>query len=289
MSILSIDQCDAPRRENQRRGASCHLGAWRAIAVNQFTLGLIQMRCDPQPTVNMDRACERIRQAAEDGADIICLPELFLSHYFCQKMDPALFDLAESIPGPSTETLGKLARSLGKVIVASLFERRAAGIYHNTAVVLDADGQLAGHVSQDAHSGRSALFREVLLHAGRSGLSGLCHALWAGRRAGVLGPVVSGSGSLTALQGADVLVYPTAIGWHPHEREQLGTSSIRRGRSVQRGHAVANGVFVAAVNRVGHEGPADGRPRLLGRPASSAIRWAAFWPAPRTTRKKCCW
>src|SRR5271154_607357 len=109
---------------------------------DRFTLGLIQMRCQAQPAASMARAVELIRQAALDGADIICLPELFLTHYFCQKMDPALFDLAESTPGPSSEALSGLAKSLDKVIVASLFERRAAGIYHNTAIVLDADGQL---------------------------------------------------------------------------------------------------------------------------------------------------
>src|SRR4051812_47948578 len=108
----------------------------------KFTLGLLQLQCDVDPAHNLDRACARISEAAKLGADVICLPELFLSHYFCQRTDTALFDLAEPIPGPTTERLGPLARSLGKVIVASIFERRAAGIFHNTAVVFDADGSM---------------------------------------------------------------------------------------------------------------------------------------------------
>ena len=135
-----------------------------------FTLALIQMRCEAQPQSNLDTAVARIRQAAEAGADIICLPELFRSTYFCQRCDPALFDLAESIPGPTTERLRARPKSLGKVIVASLFERRGPGLYHNTAVVIDADGSLLGLYRKMHIPGRSALLREVLLHARRPGL-----------------------------------------------------------------------------------------------------------------------
>ena len=195
------------------------------IAQDHFTLGLIQMRCEPDPARNMERAAEHIRAAAVSGADIICLPELFLTQYFCQKMDPALFDLAESIPGPSTDTLGKLARALGKVIVASLFERRDAGIYHNTAVVFDADGQLLGiyrkmHIPDDPlyfekfyFTPGDLGFRVFGTAFGRVGVL-VCWDQWFPEAA-----------RLTALHGADILVYPTAIGWHPRERAEHGASS----------------------------------------------------------------
>ena len=224
----------------------------------RFTLGLIQMRCEPDPARNMERALGRIRDAADGGADIICLPELFLTPYFCQKMDPALFDLAETIPGPNTDILGKIAKSLGKVIVASLFERRDAGLYHNTAVVLDADGQLLGkyrkmHIPDDPlyyekfyFTPGDLGFRVFATRFARVGVL-VCWDQWFPEAA-----------RLTALQGADVLVYPTAIGWHPRERVEHGAAQHQAWEISQRGHAVANGIYVAAVNRVGHEGPADG-------------------------------
>ena len=187
-----------------------------------FTLGLIQMQCHADPEANLRTAETRIRQAAESGADIICLPELFRSPYFCQRQDPAIFDLAESIPGPSTERLGTLARSLGKVIVASLFERRAAGLYHNTAVVFDADGTMLG-LYRKMHIPDDPLFFEKYYFApgdlgfkvfdtrfGRVGVL-VCWDQWYPEAA-----------RLTALQGAQVLVYPTAIGWHPGERAEFG-------------------------------------------------------------------
>jgi len=226
--------------------------------IDRFTLGLIQMRCDPNPAGNLERAVAHIRQASQDGAEIICLPELFLTPYFCQKMDPALFDLAESIPGPTTETLGKLAKSLGKVIVASLFERRDAGVYHNTAVVLDADGTLLGkyrkmHIPDDPlyyekyyFTPGDLGFRIFATRFGRVGVL-VCWDQWFPEAA-----------RLTTLKGADVLVYPTAIGWHPRERAEFGTAQHQAWEISQRGHAVANGVYVAAINRIGHEGPADG-------------------------------
>jgi N-carbamoylputrescine amidase len=224
---------------------------------DQFTLGLIQMRCDPDPAQNMERAAGLIRQAAADGAEIICLPELFLTPYFCQKMDPALFDLAESIPGPSSDILGKLAKSLGRVIVASLFERRGAGVYHNTAIVLDADGQLLGkyrkmHIPDDPlyfekfyFTPGDLGFRVFETRFGRVGVL-VCWDQWFPEAA-----------RLTTLHGADVLVYPTAIGWHPRERAEHGVAQHQAWEISQRGHAVANGVYVAAINRIGHEGPAD--------------------------------
>ena len=189
-----------------------------------FTLGLVQMRCDVGPAVNFERAVDHIQHAARAGADIICLPELFRSQYFCQRMDPSFFDLAEPIPGPSTEKLGKLARSLGKVIVASLFERRAAGLYHNTAVVLDADGSFLGmyrkmHIPDDP-----LYFEKYYFTPGDLGFK-VFDTKFA--RIGVLvcwDQWFPEGARLTTLQGADVLLYPTAIGWHPREKAEHGTA-----------------------------------------------------------------
>jgi N-carbamoylputrescine amidase len=223
----------------------------------KFNVGLIQMRCEPTPARNLDRACQRIEEAARRGADVICLPELFLSPYFCQTTRPELFDLAEPIPGPTTERLGPLARSLGKVIIASLFEKRAAGLYHNTAVVFDADGAMLGiyrkmHIPDDPNYYEKYYFapgdigfRTFDTRFGRIGVL-VCWDQWYPEAA-----------RLTALQGAQVLFYPTAIGWHPREKSELGPQQANAWQTIQRAHAIANGVYVAAVNRVGHEGPAD--------------------------------
>ena len=224
-----------------------------------FTLGLLQMRCDVDPEVNLRRAEERIRQAAEAGADIICLPELFRSPYFCQKQEASVFDLAEPIPGPSTARLGPLAKSLGKVVVASLFERRAAGLYHNTAVVFDADGSLLG-LYRKMHIPDDPLFFEKYYFTpgdlgfkvfptkfGKVGVL-VCWDQWYPEAA-----------RLTALKGADVLVYPTAIGWHPREKAEYGIAQHSAWETMQRSHAIANGLYVGAINRVGHEpGVGDG-------------------------------
>jgi N-carbamoylputrescine amidase len=222
-----------------------------------FTLGLIQMRCEPDPGANLEKAVERIRQASQKGADIICLPELFRSQYFCQRCDPALFDLAESIPGPSTDRLSQVAKTLGKVIVASLFERRSAGLYHNTAVVLDADGSLLGfyrkmHIPDDPlyyekyyFTPGDLGFKTFATRFGRIGVL-VCWDQWFPEAA-----------RLTALEGAQLLVYPTAIGWHPREKAEFGTAQHQAWETIQRSHAIANGVYVAAINRVGHEGSVD--------------------------------
>lgn len=227
-------------------------------ASSPFTLGLIQMQCHADPGINLEGAVSRIEAAGKAGADIICLPELFRSHYFCQKTDPAIFDLAESIPGPSTERLGALARSLGKVIVASLFERRAAGVYHNTAVVFDADGALLG-LYRKMHIPDDPLFYEKYyftpgdlgfkVFATKFGKIGVlvCWDQWFPEAA-----------RLTAMQGAEVLVYPTAIGWHPKEKAEFGVAQHQAWETIQRSHAIANGLYVAAINRVGHEGPKEG-------------------------------
>jgi N-carbamoylputrescine amidase len=222
-----------------------------------FTVGLVQMHCDADPAANLERALAGIHRAARQGAQIICLQELFRSLYFCQRQDIHLFDLAEPIPGPSTERLSRAAAETGTVVVASLFEKRAAGVYHNTAVVFDADGSQCGlyrkmHIPDDPlyfekyyFTPGDLGFRAFDTRFGRIGVL-VCWDQWFPEGA-----------RLTALQGAEVLFYPTAIGWHPSEKEQYGASQRDAWVTIQRSHAIANGVFVAAVNRIGHEGPAE--------------------------------
>ena len=227
---------------------------------NAFTLGLLQMRCDIDPEVNLRRAEERIRQAADAGADIdLSAGAVPLAPYFCQKQEASIFDLAEPIPGPSTARLGPLAKSLGKVIVASLFERRAAGLYHNTAVVFDADGTMLGlyrkmHIPDDP-----LFFEKYYFTPGDLGFKVFP------TRFGKVGVLVCWdqwypeAARLTALKGADVLVYPTAIGWHPREKPEYGVAQHSAWETMQRSHAIANGLYVGAINRVGHEaGVGDG-------------------------------
>jgi N-carbamoylputrescine amidase len=228
------------------------------MASPRFTLGLIQMRCEHDPRANLDKAVARIEQAAQAGADIICLPELFRSQYFCQTTDARLFNLAEEVPGPTTDRLGVLARSLGKVIVASLFEKRSAGVYHNTAAVIDADGSLVGlyrkmHIPDDP-----LYYEKYYFTPGDLGFKMFP------TRHGNLGVLVCWdqwfpeAARLTALQGAQILIYPTAIGWHPREKAEFGVVQHQAWETTQRAHAIANGVYVAAINRVGHEGPKEG-------------------------------
>ncbi len=225
---------------------------------NTFTLGLVQMRCEADPAANLERALSAVYRAARNGAQIICLQELFRYPYFCQRHDPALFELAEPIPGPSTQRLAKAASETEAVIVASVFERRAPGVYHNTAVVFDADGSQCG-LYRKMHIPHDPLYYEKYYFTpGDTGF----HAF--STRYGRVGVLVCWDqwfpepARLTALQGAEVLLYPTAIGWHPREKTEHGASQREAWELMQRSHAIANGVFVAAVNRVGHEGPADG-------------------------------
>lgn len=224
----------------------------------KFTLGLIQMRCEAKPAKNLERGIKKIEEAAQRGADVICLPELFLSHYFCQRTELSNFDLAEPIPGPSTEKLCATAKSLGKVIVASLFEKRAPGVYHNTAVMIDKNGTIAG-VYRKMHIPEDPLYHEKYYFTpGDIGFRTFDTS------AAKLGTLVCWdqwypeAARLTALQGAQVLIYPTAIGWHPREKAEFGVSQHQAWETIQRSHAIANGVYVAAINRVGHEGPKDG-------------------------------
>lgn len=226
--------------------------------VNEFTIALIQMRCENDPERNLQRAREKILQAREQGALLICLPELFKTPYFCQTEDPCFFDLAEPIPGPTTELMQQLADDCHAVLVVPVFERRAPGLYHNSAVVINADGALLG-VYRKMHIPDDPLYYEKYYFApGDTGFRSFATAV------GQVGILICWdqwfpeAARLTALQGAEILVYPTAIGWHPHEKASWGTAQYNAWQTIQRSHAIANGVFVAAVNRVGHEGPPSG-------------------------------
>jgi N-carbamoylputrescine amidase len=212
------------------------------------------MRMTADPAENLAKAVAGVRDAASAGAQLVCLPELFRTLYIGQREDPSLFDLAEAIPGgPSTEALTKAARDGGIVVIASLFERRAAGLYHNTAVTIDSDGQVLGlyrkmHIPDDPayyekyyFTPGDLGFRAFDTSAGRVGTL-VCWDQWYPEAA-----------RLTALQGADILFYPTAIGWHPGEKAEYGAAQLDAWRTMQRAHAIANGCWVVAVNRVGHE------------------------------------
>jgi N-carbamoylputrescine amidase len=221
-------------------------------------VGLVQMRCTGDPAKNLEAAERGIREAAGRGAQLVCLPELFRSLYFCQSEDHAQFDLAEPVPGPTTEALGSLARELEVAIISSVFERRAAGVYHNTAAILDADGKLVG-LYRKMHIPDDPLYYEKFYFTpGDLGFKSF------DTRAGRIGTLVCWDqwfpegARLTAMQGAWLLAYPTAIGWHPREKAQYGAAQSDAWRTIQRSHAIANGCYVAAINRVGHEGPKDG-------------------------------
>ena len=219
----------------------------------KLKVALVQMSMMPDPSANLAKAVMRVEEASGNGAQIVCLPELFRSRYFCQKEDPALFDLAEPLPGPSTEQFGKLAAKLGVVVIVPVFERRAAGLYHNSVAVIDVDGKIAAvyrkmHIPDDPayyekyyFAPGDLGFKAVDTKIGRIGVL-ICWDQWYPEAA-----------RLTALNGADIIFYPTAIGWHPHEKATNGAAQRDAWKTVQRGHAIANGIYVAAVNRVGHE------------------------------------
>ncbi|MBI5394759.1 MAG: carbon-nitrogen hydrolase [Verrucomicrobia bacterium] len=225
---------------------------------NVVRVGLIQTACSHDPAANLKKAAARIAEAARRGARIICLPELFRSQYFCQSENYAHFKLAEPVPGPATAALARLAKKLRVVLVAPLFERRAPGVYHNTAAILDANGRLLGkfrkmHVPDDP-----LYYEKFYFTPGDLGFRA-----WPTRHA-TIGVLICWdqwypeAARLTALQGAQILFYPTAIGWHPREKAKLGAAQHDAWETIQRSHAIANGCFVAAVNRVGHEAPAGG-------------------------------
>ncbi len=224
------------------------------VSPDKFKVGLVQMACGLDADANLRYAAEKIREAAAKGAQIICLQELFRSQYFCREEDARLFDLAETIPGPSTELLAPLAKELGVVLVASLFEKRATGLYHNTAVILDADGTQLG-IYRKMHIPDDPLFFEKFYFTpgdlgfrafdtkfGRIAVL-VCWDQWYPEAA-----------RLAAMTGANIIFYPTAIGWHPAEKAELGVAQHDAWRTAQRAHAIANGIYVASVNRIGFEG-----------------------------------
>ena len=219
----------------------------------RFKVGLLQISATPDPEKNLQHAMDRVREAAGMGAQIVCLPELFQTQYFCQREDTALFDLAEPIPGPTSAKLSDLAKQFRIVLIASLFEKRAAGLYHNSAVTFDADGSQRSlyrkmHIPDDPlyyekyyFTPGDLGFKAVDTQVGRVGTL-VCWDQWYPEGA-----------RITALQGAHLLFYPTAIGWHPAEKAEHGQAQHDAWRTIQRAHAIANGVYVAVINRVGME------------------------------------
>ena len=229
-----------------------------AMSRKPYKIGIVQMSMQASAAANMDKAEAMLRAAKNQGVQVACLPELFLSPYFCQMEDHDFFALAEPIPGPSTERLSNLAKELEMVIVASLFERRAAGMYHNTAVVLDADGTNLGiyrkmHIPDDPRYYEKFYFtpgdlgfKNFDTKFGRIGVL-ICWDQWFPEAA-----------RLTAMQGSEVIFYPTAIGWHPAEKSEYGQTQWQAWQTIQRGHAIANGVTIASPNRIGIETARDG-------------------------------
>jgi N-carbamoylputrescine amidase len=224
----------------------------------KLTLGLLQHACGPDPDANLKKALSMAEQAAKKGANILCTQELFRSQYFCQAENHDYFKLAEPIPGPSTKAFQGIAKKHGVVVIVSLFERRAAGLYHNTAVMIDADGEMVG-IYRKMHIPDDPLYYEKFYFApGDTGFKAwdtkfarigtlVCWDQWYPEGA-----------RLTAMQGAEILFYPTAIGWHPGEKAEYGADQHGAWETIQRSHAVANGCYVVAVNRIGLERPEGG-------------------------------
>ena len=224
----------------------------------QVTLALIQAKADSDPATNLQATLSKVEQSAADGANIVCTQELFATEYFCQSEDHDNFHLAESIPGATTEAFQRLAKRCGIVIIVSLFEKRSAGVYHNSAAVIDADGSLLG-IYRKMHIPDDPLYHEKFYFTPGD----LGFRAW-DTRFGKIGVLICWdqwypeAARLTAMQGAELLFYPTAIGWHPSEKEKYGEQQRDAWQTIQRSHAVANGCFVASVNRVGHETPVGG-------------------------------
>jgi len=233
-----------------------------------FTIGIIQDHATPDVRENLSRAERLVRDAARRGAQIVCLKELFAAPYFCKSQQSDRFDLSEPIPGPTTEAMQRLARELAIVIVVPLFERQAAGLYRNSAAIIDADGSLLG-VYRKMHIPDDPLFYEKYYFtpgdaaaertgagAARTDAGGF--TVWKTRYA-TIGVLICWdqwypeAARITSLLGAQVLFYPTAIGWHPSEKDEWGKAQVDAWRTIQRSHAIANGVYVASPNRVGHE------------------------------------
>jgi N-carbamoylputrescine amidase len=225
-------------------------------------IGLTQMACTDNPVENLRNQVRLVEQAASAGAQIICTQELFRSQYFCQVEDHRFFKLAEPIPGPSTDALARVAKKHGAVVIASLFEKRADGLYHNTAVVIDADGAILGSYRKMHIPDDPLYYEKFYFTPGDTGFRS-----WDTRHAkiGVLicwDQWFPEGARLTALQGSQILFYPTAIGWHPGEKAEYGKAQHESWELIQRSHAVANGCYVCAPNRIGVEKilGADGKP-----------------------------
>lgn len=236
--------------------------AKKKTSKNNFVVGLLQLKFSADTGKNLEKALKWVDKAAKKGAQVICLPELFRTQYFCQKEDVDIFDLAETFPGPSTIAMKKAAKRNKVVIIVPIFEKRAPGVYHNSAVIIDADGNIAGlyrkmHIPDDP-----AFYEKFYFAPGDLGFKSF------DTRYGKIGTLICWDqwypegARLTALQGASILFYPTAIGWHPHEKKQYGKAQFESWQTVQRGHAIANGVYVAATNRIGHEVTVPGTPGL---------------------------
>jgi N-carbamoylputrescine amidase len=226
--------------------------------MSKVTLGLLQHACGTNPAANLKKTLALAEQAAKRGANIICTQELFRSQYFCQAEKHDYFGLAEPIPGPSTQAFQRLAKKHGVVVIASLFEKRASGLYHNTAVIIDADGSLLG-VYRKMHIPDDPLYYEKFYFTpGDTGFKA-----W-DTKFGKIGVLICWDqwypegARLTAMQGAEILFYPTAIGWHPSEKQEYGVNQHGAWETIQRSHAVANGCYVAAINRIGVERPEGG-------------------------------
>jgi N-carbamoylputrescine amidase len=230
--------------------------------MSTVNVGLVQMSCTAEKSANMDKAISKVREAAAQGAQIVCLQELFTSLYFCDVEDHDNFSLAESIPGPSTDMLGGLAKELGVVIIASLFEKRAQGLYHNTTAVLDADGSYLGKYRKMHIPDDPAYYEKFYFTPGDLGYKVFKTAF------GTIGVLICWdqwypeAARITALMGAEILFYPTAIGWSTAQDEATNTEQYNAWQTIQRSHSVANGVHVVSVNRVGFE--QDGAMKFWG-------------------------
>ncbi len=224
-----------------------------------FTVGLIQMRMSSDMNANVQHACDLLEQAAKKGVQVALLPELFRSWYFCQSEDAAVFDTAETIPGPTTDALSKVAKKTGMAILGSIFEKRAPGVYHNTNVMIEKDGGIIGmyrkmHIPDDP-----LYYEKYYFTPGDLGFKSFETSF------GTIGSLICWdqwypeAARLTAMQGANVLFYPTAIGWHPAEKATFGEAQASAWETIQRSHAIANGVYVASCNRIGHEPTPEGK------------------------------
>ncbi len=228
------------------------------MSARKITIGLVQTTAGTDKAQNLERTGELIRQAAKRGAKLVCLQELFASPYFCQEENTAFFDLAEPLDGPSVQAIARVAKECAVSVVTPIFERRAPGLYHNSLVVLGPGGESLG-VYRKMHIPDDPLFLEKFYFT--PGDLGFCSIETPVANVGALicwDQWYPEAARLTAMQGAELLVYPTAIGWHPKEKAEFGAAQLSAWQTIQRSHAIANGVFVIAVNRVGHEGPADG-------------------------------